>query len=347
MAAGITICVSSSSQADSGARLTWAGTRARSILHNGLGLEQGRDVEPSGSTSAPSMSATATMRAPAPIEVTGRRPAHVAETLQRYGRALDLNAEEGAGLQGALSDAVARHQLGYRLSLAAEPERLLDAAQGGVALAPETSLQRMCQADQLAGGDDLVLVRPEVGAGRVALGKVGADGGHETLQHRLGIRCARVPIDACLGASVGNLEHRHLVRHGPGQVDDFLQAKPPAHSNAAGAHIRDQAVDHEPPSGSGRLIVPLGDQVRRPGLAVKRPARPVGPLWLGCRRTTAPDSSGTPSTSTSERTGPICRGGKFVTATTSLPRKCAGSIVDCQLSARPASPERTEIDQQR
>ena len=48
---------------------------------------------------------------------------------------------------------------------------------------------------------------------------------------------------------------------------------------------------------------------------------PTGTSRSGRRRITRPSSSGTPSTSTSERTGPIWRGGKFTTATTRLPSR--------------------------
>ena len=56
------------------------------------------------------------------------------------------------------------------------------------------------------------------------------------------------------------------------------------------------------------------------GLAPAQNIRPPsGTSDEGCSRITRPSSSGTPSTSTSDMTGPIWRGGKFTTPTTSRP----------------------------
>jgi len=46
---------------------------------------------------------------------------------------------------------------------------------------------------------------------------------------------------------------------------------------------------------------------------------PRGTSWVGVSKITLPLPSGAPSVNTSERNGPICRGGKLTTPMTSLP----------------------------
>lgn len=65
----------------------------------------------------------------------------------------------------------------------------------------------------------------------------------------------------------------------------------------------------------GRRTSSRRAQCRRP---------PDGTGRSGAISTICPSASGTPSTSTSERTGPIWRGGRFTTASTCRPTKVSG-----------------------
>ena len=163
----------------------------------------------------------------------------------------------------------------------------------------------MRQTDQLTGGDDVVFAGAEVRPGRVPFGDEGPDRLDEATEdgRRLG-RC-RVIVDSRLGAAIGNIQHRHLVGHGARQVAHLIDGHARPHPDAARAHAFDQPVDHEPAVGAVGVIVPLADEVRRGCSAIQKTRPPRGTSLVGSSKTTAPLASGTPSTSTSERTGPI------------------------------------------
>ena len=200
------------------------------------------------------------------LQVARHGAADVAEALQADTHPPDLHAQEGRGFQGAFRDPVAGDQLGDGHAVAAESQRLPDAAQPGAALTLESGLERVDQPHQLAGGDDLLLAGSQVGPGRIALGDEGPDRLQETAQHLAGVIGQGIVVDPGFGAAIGNVEDRHLVGHGAGELAHLFLVYPATHPDTARAHVADQPVDHEVAGRAGRRVMPLAHQVRRAGV---------------------------------------------------------------------------------
>ena len=132
---------------------------------------------------------------PRPIEVAGCSSADVAESLESDRRSLEWHAEHVGCLHGAFRHAVPRHQFGDRNVIASQRQSLFDTLQPGAAFGLESGLERMRQAHQLAGGDDVVFAGAEIGAGGVTLRDEGTDGVDEATQHGRRLRRRRIVID--------------------------------------------------------------------------------------------------------------------------------------------------------
>ena len=198
-----------------------------------------------------------------PIEVSGGGSPNVAEALQRERGAAQGEADHIGGFSCALSDAITSHQLGDRDAFAAQSERLLDSGESGAALALEAGLQGMGETDQLAGGDDLVLMGAQIGAGGVALGDERPDRVDEAAQDGRRLRRSGIEIDPGFCTAVWDVEHRHFVGHGSCQRGHLIRRDPWPHPDPARTHAADQAVDDKPTTGRRGHVVPLGDEVRR------------------------------------------------------------------------------------
>ena len=79
-----------------------------------------------------------------------------------------------------------------------------------------------------------------------------------------------------------------------------------------------------PPGGVYRPVVVAGSLAFVSGHGPVRPDRTLITGRVGADSTTAPSASGKPSVSTSDRNGPIWRGGKLTTAITCLPINSSG-----------------------
>ena len=120
------------------------------------------------------------------------------------------------------------------------------------------------------------------------------------------------------------VDRAHEPEREHGRTGIALVALQDAVDGVTGHHLVGGAVEQVRVEGRAEVLArarleaqPAGERAARLGAQNIRPPR--GTSDVGRSRITRPSSSGTPSTSTSDRTGPIWRGGKFTTATTRLP----------------------------